>query len=140
MQQDITFQVFGVPVPKGSMKAFMRPGMRFPVVTHDNLKSKPWADTMRLMAQQHAPVGGPWDGAIELHASFYLPRPKSLPKKVLHHIKKPDLDKLLRNLKDALKGVIYIDDAQVIDVHPKKFYATPDAPPQVVVTIRRIAA
>ena len=134
----ITFQVFGVPVPKGSMKAFMRPGMRFPVVTHDNLQSKPWADTIRLVAQQHAPAGGPWEGPIELHASFYLPKPKSLPRRCVYPVKKPDTDKLLRNLKDALKGVIYRDDAQVIDVHASKRYATSEAPPQVYVTIRKV--
>lgn len=119
----IDFTVLGVPIPKGSMKAFMRPGMRFPIVTHDNVKSKPWAEGMRLMAQQHAPPGGPWDGPVNLTAEFYLPRPKSLSKKVLHHVKKPDLDKLLRNLKDSLKGVIYFDDSQVVHVNARKTYA-----------------
>lgn len=135
---DITFQVLGVPIPKGSMKAFMRPGMKYPVVTHDNTKTKPWADGVKLAAQQHAPVGGPWDGAIELHASFYLPRPKSLPRRVVYPTKKPDLDKLLRNIKDALKGIVYSDDAQVIDTHTFKRYATSEAPPQVFITVRRI--
>lgn len=134
----IAFQVFGVPAPKGSMKAFMRPGMKYPVVTHDNPKSKPWADGVRLSAQQRRPPGGPWEGAIELHASFFLPRPKSLPKKTVHHIKKPDLDKLLRNIKDALKGVIYLDDAQVVETHTSKYYATNEAPPQVLITLRRM--
>ena len=135
----IDFQVFGVPIPKGSMKSFMRPGMRFPIVTHDNLKSRPWADGIRLQAQQHAPAGGPWDGAVELHATFYLPRPKSLPKRIMYPTKKPDLDKLVRNLKDALKGVIYLDDAQVIHTVSAKHYATAEAPPSVVVSLRRVA-
>lgn len=135
---DITFQVFGVPIPKGSMKAFMRPGMKFPVVTHDNLKSKPWAEGVRLMAQQHAPVGGPWDGAVDLSVSFYLPRSKSLPKRVIHATKKPDLDKLVRNIKDSLKGVVYLDDSQVIHTQSWKMYASTDTPPCVIVHLTRL--
>ena len=138
MSDTIDFQVFGVPVPKGSMKAFMRPGMRFPIVTHDNLKSKPWADGVRLQAQQLAPSGGPWDGAVSLHVSFYLPRPKSLPKKVVHPVKKPDLDKLVRNIKDSLKGVMYLDDSQVTHVAATKYYSNQETPPCVTISLRKV--
>jgi len=127
----IEFEVFGVPIPKGSMKSFMRPGMRFPIVTHDNEKSKPWAHTVTTMAQQHAPAGGPWRGPVDLTVWFTMPRPKSLPKKVADHVKKPDLDKLLRNIKDSLKGVIYFDDAQVVHVNARKTYENHLAVPGV---------
>lgn len=133
--QDITFQVFGIAQPKGSTKAFFRPGMKYPVVTNDNTKTKPWADMVRLTAQQYAPKGGPWPGAVELGLCFSLVRPKSLPKRVIHHLKKPDLDKLIRTIKDSLKGVIYSDDSQVVDVRASKVYATPDFPPCVLVTL-----
>lgn len=136
MSDTITFQVRGIPQPKGSTKAFMRPGMKYPVVTNDNLKTKPWAEGVRLVAQQHAP-SLPWDGAVELSVYFFLVRPKSLPKKALHHIKKPDLDKLLRAVKDALKGVIYLDDSQVMEVQAKKTYATNTMAPGVMVVARR---
>lgn len=140
MSDAISFHVLGIPQPKGSTKAFMRPGMRFPVVTNDNLKSKPWADTIRLVAQQHAPAEGPWDGPVELSVWFYMVRPKSLPKKIVHHVKKPDLDKLVRNLKDSLKGVIYFDDSQVMHVQATKTYSTDeDAPGVRVVCERRVA-
>lgn len=131
----IAFTVLGVAQPKGSTKAFMRPGMRFPVVTNDNPKTKPWAELVRLVAQQHAPQGGPWAGPVDLSTTFYLPRPKSLPKRVLHHTKKPDLDKLVRAVKDALKGVLYLDDSQVVRVLASKAYTTPDSAPGVCVSI-----
>jgi Holliday junction resolvase RusA-like endonuclease len=118
----IEFEVFGVPIPKGSTKAFFRPGMKYPIVTADNLRTKPWANTVTLIAQQHAPAGGPWQGPVDLTVWFTLPRPKSLPKKVVDHVKKPDLDKLLRTIKDSLKGVIYADDAQVVHVNARKTY------------------
>lgn len=131
----VHFQVLGIAQPKGSTKAFMRPGMKYPVITNDNTKTKPWAESIKLVAQQHAPTGGPWTGTVYLILSFSLVRPKSLPRRVLHHLKKPDLDKLVRAVKDALKGVMYVDDSQVVDLHATKVYATEDFPPGVLVTM-----
>jgi len=125
----IEFTVRGVPIPKGSTKAFFRPGMKFPIVTAANVKSKPWQEQIRMMAQAHAPAAL-WTGAVSITASFFLPRPKSLPRRVVEHVKKPDSDKLLRNLLDALKGVVYQDDAQVTEIHATKRYS--DAPGVVV--------
>lgn len=118
----INFTVHGVPIPKGSTKAFVPKGWKRPIVTADNSKTKPWANLVKLMAQNYAPESGPWQGAVHLTVHFFMPRPKSLPKKVQHHLKKPDLDKLLRTIKDALKGVVYCDDAQVTDVVMCKRY------------------
>ena len=39
--RELRFFVPGIPAPQGSMRAFMRPGARFPVVTADNPKTKP---------------------------------------------------------------------------------------------------
>ena len=57
--------------------------------------------------------------------TFLLPRPKSLPKKVVHHIKKPDCDNLIKAAKDALKGICYKDDSQIIEIYAIKKYAVP---------------
>lgn len=119
----IEFEVFGVPIPKGSTKAFFRPGMKFPVVTADNDKTKPWAQMVKLVAQQMRPVEI-WSGPVALQIRFQMPRPKSLPKtRFSFHLKKPDLDKLLRNIKDSLKGVLYLDDSQVVATYVVKLYA-----------------
>ena len=121
----IEFTVLGIPVPKGSTRAFamMRNGKPFAVTTAANPKTKSWQSEVTVMAQAHAPEEGPWEGPVALFVHFMMPRPKTLAKKVRHHIKKPDLDKLLRLIKDALKGVIYKDDAQVIDVSTSKRYS-----------------
>jgi Holliday junction resolvase RusA-like endonuclease len=131
----IEFEVFGVPIPKGSMRAFIRPGARFPIVTAANRKTKPWAQEITLTAMQfqQRPL---WDGPVALVAIFQMPRPKSLSrKKFTYHIRKPDLDKLLRTLKDALKGVIYEDDAQVVLSTTTKLYA---AIPSVIIALKQI--
>ena len=61
---------------------------------------------------------------MSLTVRFYLPRPKSLPKRVTEHTKKPDLDKLLRAVLDACTtGGVWRDDSQVATIHARKVYA-----------------
>ena len=119
----IKFKVKGYPQPKGSTKAFIPKGWDRPIITADNPKTRPWAQKIGYLAQLHAPAGGPWDGPVELRLVFGLKKPKSLPKKRRSWaIKKPDLDKLVRTVKDALKGVIYTDDSRVVSLHAWKDY------------------
>lgn len=123
----IRFRVYGIPQTKGSIKAFMRPGMRYPVVTNDNVKNKAWAQAVTAVAQmakaQYAD-STPLDGALMLCLSFYLPRPKSIPRRIHYPTKRPDLDKMVRSVKDALTGVLYRDDSQIVQLTASKAYAS----------------
>lgn len=120
----ITFRVYGIPQTKGSTRMFQGKDMKFPIITNDNKKNKPWAQTVSAMAQQHRVDGCPFDGAIRLELVFLMPIPKSLPKRdPAFMLKKPDLDKMTRSVKDALSGVLYVDDKQVVHTDIKKLYA-----------------
>lgn len=130
----ISFFVPGVPVPKGSAKAFYRPGMRFPVVVQTNHdKQKPWASAIHYHAKEvmKEKGGGPCAVAgVMLTLTFNMPRPKShynskgvVKQGDIWHLKKPDLDKLIRCVKDALIGVVYNDDSQVFQIVAQKIYA-----------------
>lgn len=122
----LTFRVHGLPQTKGSTKAFYRPGMKYPVITNDNVQNKGWAATVAGEAQRVRrayQLAAPLEGPIRLELEFYLRKPKSYPKsKKLPAIKKPDLDKMIRSVKDALKGVLYGDDAQVVCLQASKQY------------------
>lgn len=131
----IAFTVYGTPQPKGSTKAFMRPGMRFPVVTSDNPKLKDWQHLVAHSAQRYAKDLGAFSGAVSLVLRFALVRPQSLPKKVREHLRKPDLDKLVRACKDALKGIVYLDDSQVVELLASKRYAEAGEAPGVTVQV-----
>ena len=132
----IAFTVYGVPQTKGSAKAFYKPGMRYPVITNDNHRNKNWSQTVSAMAQQHRPKDAHWDGPIALTLCFLMPIPKSLPKsRPVFMTKRPDLDKCLRSVKDALKGVLYCDDSQVVVVFCWKKYGHQ---PGVVVEVERM--
>ena len=116
----VEFFVAGVPAPKGSMRGFVV-GRRA-ILTSDNTKLKPWAFAVRAEALR-VRTGEPIVGPVRVHVQFYLPRPKSLPARISAATKKPDLDKLLRGALDAISGVLFVDDAQVIAVWATKAYA-----------------
>lgn len=121
---EVAFTAHGVPIPQGSTKAFFRPGMKFPVVTADNAKTKPWRQavvdaTLDVMAGR-PPIAEP----VELFVTFYLPRPKSAKRSVLEPGKKPDVDKLLRAVMDALTAAgVWRDDSQVVLASARKAFA-----------------
>lgn len=149
----VTFTVTGIAQSKGSAKSFgfhLKDNNGRPVIgangmpiirtvtTSDNPKVKGW---QQLVAEQAQAVAGDglFMGPVAMGVTFRLPRPQSLPKRVLHHTKKPDLDKLARALKDALKGVLYQDDAQVVLLVARKSYAAIAAAPCALITVAEAA-
>ena len=76
------------------------------------------------------------DGPLALKLYFHLPRPKSLPKKVRHHIKKPDADNLCKAIKDACRGILYRDDSQIVTLVVTKEYGDP---PRVTIGLEAVA-
>jgi Holliday junction resolvase RusA-like endonuclease len=120
----VTLTVYGTPIPQGSTKAFMRPGMKLPIVTADNVKTKPWRQAIVDASREQVAGQAPLDGPLSLRVVFYLPRPKTAPKRVTEPAKKPDTDKLLRAVMDALTAAgVWADDAQVVQVEARKVFA-----------------
>jgi len=78
-------------------------------------------------------------GPLVLEAVFSLPRPKSRRAGDHYPDRQPDLSKLVRALEDALSGVVYGDDAQLVDERVSKRYAGDlggTAAPGVTVLVR----
>lgn len=116
----IEFRVTGKPEPQGSTRAFTPKGWTRPIITSANPNLKDWR---KLVASAAPSLTGVLEGPVSLSLVFDLPRPKSLPKRVTDHLKKPDLDKLVRACKDALTGVVWRDDSQVVRLSASKRYA-----------------
>jgi hypothetical protein len=53
-------------------------------------------------------------------------------------VKKPDLDKLVRSVKDALKNVVWADDSQVTFIRAMKAYAVGGDAPRVLVSVEEL--
>jgi crossover junction endodeoxyribonuclease RusA len=131
----IAFRVDGIPAPKGSTKAFVVRGRA--VTTEDNARTRPWAALVRDAARESAgtTIAFPRGVPVRLTAIFDMPRPVSLPKRVIAATKKPDLDKLARAIKDAMTGVVWQDDSQVVALLVSKRYALPGERPGVDVEV-----
>ena len=78
-------------------------------------------------------------GPLTATLDFYLPRPKSAPKRVTLPIRKPDTSNLLKAAEDAMRGVVYADDSLIVDLHVRKRFADAENPPGVHVLIEELA-
>ncbi len=131
---EVAFKVMGEPVPQGSVRAFVTKSGR-PIITHSNRNTTEWRQRIARVAQDTRPNKWEMDRAILLDIVFLMPRPKSLPKKIIQDVKRPDLDKLVRAVMDALTGIFYQDDSQVTQLTASKNYTQKDDPPGVVIRI-----
>ena len=130
MNKIVRLEIFGNPVPQGRPRFFRKGNF---IGAYDPEKSRSWKENVRLQAIMQKPEI--MTGALNLFLHFKLLKPKSMSKKVIHHVKKPDLDNLVKACKDALKGICYRDDSQIIELAAKKEYSEK---PGVVIVISEI--
>ena len=110
-----------VPIGRG------RPGVRDKNAKHLH----PWRDHVALRVRE-AYGGHPLDQPLELDVTFYFDRPashygsgrnatqlkRSAP--AVYRTTRPDIDKLLRAILDALTGVVWSDDSRVVQAKASK--------------------
>jgi crossover junction endodeoxyribonuclease RusA len=125
----IAFTVYGRPQPQGSSRAFRTKGGKT-VLTSDNKQLRSWRQDLAVSAKKWMNENRAFmvkrPAAVALSAEFYFARPVSLAKKVTAHTKRPDVDKLLRGLKDGLTGICFEDDSQVNQALIQKRYGSPE--------------
>lgn len=135
----MTITVYGNPVAKARARTVR--GKDGKIHSYTPAKTAKWEDVIRADAiQALSQKGGKMlEGALDLTAVFYLQMPLSIPKKRRQFAlptKRPDLDNLLKAVKDALRGIIYRDDAQIVNVNCYKRYANEiTLPPCIVIDI-----
>lgn len=121
----------GNPVPQGRPRACIR-GKHASV--YEDAKSKDWKRTVAGHARDwlgnyFVDKGKLWtliDTAIKLQVEFRILRPKSVSvRKRPDPICRPDLDNLVKAVKDALNGVLWRDDSRIIELEAKKIYHDP---------------
>jgi Holliday junction resolvase RusA-like endonuclease len=132
---DVTIVVRGLPAPQGS-KRHVGHG----VMVESSKKVKPWRQDVKYAALEA--VGEEWtilDGPLSVAMTFAFDRPKGHYRtgRNAHLLRgaapirpsgMPDLSKLVRSTEDALTGVVWADDARVVEyARLGKFYAGTDA-------------
>lgn len=143
----LAFSVDGTPRPAGSKRAFvprgkdgkpvMRNGRVLTTVVDANPKSKDWKTDISLAAKQLRGDLPLLQGPLQVSFTFRLRRPKN------HYrtgknaallkddapqfpICKPDALKLARAVEDALTGIVWVDDAQIVRESLWKVYVGMD--------------
>lgn len=148
---NIQFFVPGQARPAGSKSAFKNPNTGKIIVTHANPKTKGWMDSVAWHAMKHVGAMCLLTDAVCLKLTFLRLRPggdygtgrnegiikASAP---LHNTKIPDLTKLTRAVEDALTGIIWKDDSQVIAQRTNKRYCRGDEKPGVWILVETIEA
>jgi len=119
----VTFHVAGKPVTKGSWAAFRsKKTGRINFVGPKGLAK--WQKAVHDEAcRACGGVCAPLAGALRVYAIFHLPRPKSADRAEPIGERDGDVDKYLRAILDALTGVVYKSDAQVVDARGVKRWA-----------------
>lgn len=134
---ELKFFVKGKPQTAGSKRAFpfrRKNGKLGVTVSDDNPKSNDWKAVLAHEAAHAFGMNAVLDGPLEIEIWFHMERPKShfgtganrnnlkksAPKRPTA---KPDTTKLVRCLEDALTGVLWRDDAQIVSQHCHKVYA-----------------
>ena len=124
--------ISGLPIAQGSKNAYQRNGR---IVLVESAKAlKPWRETV---AREAARLGFSYTDheAITLELLFVMPMPKKPIRR--YPTTKPDIDKLARAILDALTGVCYKDDSQVVRLVAEKVYTFGE--PGVYLTISSIS-
>ena len=127
------------PAPQGS-KRHVGGGR----MIESSAKVKPWREAVR---QEALATGAPMAaGPVFVQLTFRFIRPKghlntqgnlrqSAP---IEHIKRPDLDKLVRSTLDGLTGALFTDDSQVAFMVASKEYASPGQREGATIEVRII--
>ena len=125
-----SFTVFGTAAPQGS-KSYLGKG----VMVESSTRVRPWRNDVRCAAIDSKPAGWDLGHSMQVCLIFWFPRPASHygTKNGISYLKanapaEPvsarvgDIDKLSRAVLDALTGVAYLDDRQVVDLQARKAY------------------
>lgn len=134
----IEFAISGIPTAKGRPRLSTRGGFArayTPQKTRD-------AESLLAAQAWHFRPSQPLEGPIELTVTFVMPIPASWSKskqqvaKLRPHCTKPDLDNLIKLVKDSLNGMFWSDDKQVYKVFAAKVYGPI---PQTIISIEQAA-
>ena len=123
----VTFAVDGDPVPKGRPR-FARRGQF--VQTYTDAKTIDYETQVAMKARHAIGATKPLESALTVFLYLRYTVPASYSKKRkeaclngLEYPKKVDIDNVYKSVTDAMNGIVYVDDSQIVEAHIKKVYA-----------------
>lgn len=124
------FEILGIPVAKARPR-IGRGRAYTPRKTKDHEQLLSWEILSQFKKQWE---DGPLSVALWVEIVFYLPTPKK--KKYDYPQTRPDLDNYVKTVMDAMNGIVYEDDSQVVKIVAEKVFTTPAyGPPRTIIKI-----
>lgn len=119
---------------KGSTKSFLNPKTGKVVTMADNAKLSKWTKDAKTLIRAMKPAMIYKPDGVNLSVRLEFKKPKTATRR--QPTVRPDIDKCLRAVLDALTGLCYVDDSQVVYVATAKVYGPSE---RVIVEIERAA-
>jgi len=125
----VTFKVDVDPVGKQRARYAKRGNF---VQTYTPDKTRTYETLIKEAAIEAMGSSEPLETPVSLYLYIRVPIPKSYSKKKVEAclngseqpMKKPDSSNVLKSVEDAMNGVVYVDDCQIINHHITRVYST----------------
>ena len=122
----LAFEVQTKPVPQARPRFFIRKhGQKNIVGAYDPAQCKSFKEVIAWHARLKMRERGIREATkapIAISLIFGMGRSAE----GAYHTKRPDIDNLAKAVKDALKGIVYADDSQIVEAHLFKQYGRPE--------------
>jgi len=141
IDRPLIFRVDGFPIPKGSWKIVQRRGAR-PSLVPDNPGEPTWANLVGWTAKLAMRGREIETWPVRVSLWFVLAPPEAgKPYSKTDYAALGDLDKLTRSCLDAMIGIVYTDDRQVVAIDATKRLVDHEHPtPGVQITVEAAPA
>ena len=123
----VNFEIPGDPVPKGRPR-FARRGTF--VQTYTDSKTLEYETLVGFKARQAIGASEPLKGHLTVYLYLRYAVPASYSKKRTEaclngfdYPKRVDLDNCYKSITDAMNGIVYVDDSQIVEAHILKCYS-----------------
>ena len=130
------------PIAQGRPRLSSRGGF---ARAYDPRKSRSWKAFVADYAERAMKTQGisaPLEGPLMVKIRFGFPLPKSqhrkTPKPMMWHMKRPDLDNLYKGVIDAMEGIVYHRDSEIVKVIMDKVIVPQGDAPYVNLAVMKV--
>lgn len=136
----VRITIAGEPTAQGRARISTVNG--FPMA-YEPAKSRDWKRYASLIASEQMKGHPVMDGPLTMQIHVFRQIPRSWSKKkqtmaaqgIVRPVSKPDVDNYVKSAMDALKGIVWTDDSQVVSLMAVKHYSEN---PRLEMCVRRI--
>ena len=121
------FHVDATPAVQGNHRI----GRNGRIYEASSARLRDWREAVGWAARTVIRRGSPFEGPVRLKLAFRLRQAKAGPR-TAYPMTRPDLDKLTRAVCDALTGIAYVDDGQIVELFVTKGWGPPGCGVEVI--------